>query len=239
MDLFDLTLPTPAENLALDEALLDAAEQSRHPRECLRLWEGDDPFVVLGRNSQVDREVDRQACHRQGIPILRRTSGGCAVVAGRGCLMYALVLSYDRRPELRMLDEAHRFVMGTIARALEPLAGEVAHRGTCDLTLGDLKFSGNSVRCRRRALLYHGTLLYDFPLPLVSHCLKTPPREPDYRRQREHAAFVTNLPLGVEPLRQALIAAWSAQPGTESWPKQRVAQLVAEQYCRADWNFRR
>ena len=45
-----------------------------------------------------------------------------------------------------------------------------------DLVLGDLKFSGNSARCRRRWLLYHGTLLYDFPLALVARCLKMPPR---------------------------------------------------------------
>lgn len=238
MDLFDLTLPTPAENLALDEALLDAAEQGRGG-ECLRLWEGERPFVVLGRNSQVDAEVDRAACHRRGVFVLRRTSGGCAVVAGRGCLMYAVVLDYDQRPELRMLDEAHRFVLGTIAGALAPLVGSVEHRGTCDLTLGDRKFSGNSVRCRRRAMLYHGTLLYGFPLELVSACLKAPPREPDYRRQREHAAFVTNLPLGVEALRDAIAKAWSAQPSGAAWPRARVEQLVAEQYSQAEWNLRR
>ena len=45
-------------------------------------------------------------------------------------------------------------------------------QGTSDLAIGDLKFSGNSARCRRRWLLYHGTLLYDFPLSLVAQCLQ-------------------------------------------------------------------
>ena len=30
--------------------------------------------------------------------------------------------------------------------------------------MGELKFSGNSLRVRRTHLLYHGTLLYDFSL---------------------------------------------------------------------------
>ena len=37
MKLLDLTLPTAAENLALDEALLDAAEQDAGPSELLRI----------------------------------------------------------------------------------------------------------------------------------------------------------------------------------------------------------
>ncbi len=182
MELFDVTLGTPAENLALDEALLDEAEESAAGSECLRLWEADRPLVVVGRNSVVEDEVDVAACHAAGIPILRRSSGGCAIVAGPGCLMYAVVLSYQLRPELRMLDEAHRFVLETTLAALRPLASSVGRQGTSDLTLNDVKFSGNSLRCRRRALLYHGTLLYDFPLELVSQYLKMPPRQPDYRR---------------------------------------------------------
>jgi lipoate-protein ligase A len=49
MKLLDLTLPTPAENLALDEALLDAAEAGELPDEVLRLWEFPQAVVVIGR----------------------------------------------------------------------------------------------------------------------------------------------------------------------------------------------
>ena len=36
--------------------------------------------------------------------------------------------------------------------------------GTSDFTIGDLKFSGNSMRARHNPFLYHGTILYNFPL---------------------------------------------------------------------------
>jgi lipoate---protein ligase len=239
MDLFDLTLPTPEENLALDEALLDEAEQSDSPREALRLWEAGEPFVVVGRNSQLAAEVRLDACRRRGIRVLRRTSGGCAVVAAPGCLMYSLVLSYELRPELRMLDEAHRYVLCTVLEALRPLVAEAAHQGTSDLTLGNAKISGNSMRCRRRALLYHGTLLYDFPLALVDECLHMPPRQPGYRRDRPNRSFLANLPAAVSDLRRALIDAWQAEPPNRDWPRQRVQDLVATRYSQPDWNFRR
>ena len=39
MQRFDLSLPTPAQNLAFDEALLEWAEEESADGEFLRLWE--------------------------------------------------------------------------------------------------------------------------------------------------------------------------------------------------------
>ena len=65
MRLLDLTLETPAENLALDEALLDAAESDTGPGEVLRLWESPREFVVLGTSSRAADEVNIDACRRR------------------------------------------------------------------------------------------------------------------------------------------------------------------------------
>lgn len=236
MRYLDLTLPTPTENIALDEALLEDAEAAAIPTETLRLWESPQPLVVVGRSSHIETEVRVAACHAAGVPILRRASGGAAIVAGPGCLMYALVLSYRLRPHLRVLSQAHNTVLSTLASALEPLVSDVQCRGTSDMALGALKFSGNSARCRREYLLYHGTLLYDFPLELIERCLSMPPRMPDYREHRPHGGFVTNLPLRAEAIRQSLVAAWDAREPCNAWPAERTAQLVAEKYSRPEWN---
>jgi lipoate---protein ligase len=236
MRYLDLTLPTAAENLALDEALLEEAEAAGAPTETLRLWESPQPLVVVGRSSRIETEVGIDACGASGIPILRRASGGAAVVAGPGCLMYALVLSYRLRPQLRVLGQAHCHVLSTIIAALEPLAPGVQCRGTSDLAIDEHKFSGNSVRCRRDHFLYHGTLLYDFPLELIDRCLAMPPRTPAYRAGRPHGGFVANLPLKVQTIRQTLVAAWGACEPCDVWPAQRTARLVAERYSRQEWN---
>jgi lipoate-protein ligase A len=236
MRLLDLTLPTPAENLALDEALLDAAEVDSSRGEVLRLWEPSEHFVVVGRSSEIDLEVDCQACRRRGVPICRRSSGGAAIVAGPGCLMYGVVLSYERRPELRMLDQAHAFVLSRMAGALQSLGLAATHCGTSDVAIDNRKVSGNSVRCKRDHFLYHGTLLYDFDLPLVSDLLRQPPRQPEYRAARPHGEFVTNIPVDRDALRRALIAAWQAHEPLPDWPRDLTARLVAERYGTAAWN---
>ncbi len=239
MRLLDLTLASAEENLAVDEALLEEAEDAPRPLETLRLWESAEPVVVVGRSSQLALEVNLPACHQRSIRVLRRASGGAAVVTGPGSLMYAVVLSYELRPAVHAVDEAHRFVLATLVEALRPLVPGVTRRGTSDLALGDRKFSGNSLRSKRRNLLYHGTLLYDFPLPLLDECLAMPPRQPEYRRQRTHGQFVTNLPATAASLRKALIAAWSARETTGDWPRQRVRELVAARYGRPEWNSQR
>ena len=110
--------------------------------------------------------------------------------------MYAIVLSYERYPRLQAIDEAHRHVLGRLAEGIGGYVPGVRHVGISDLALGDRKFSGNSLRAKRRHFLYHGTLLYDFPLSVVGRYLARPPREPEYRGGRGHAEFLVNLPLG-------------------------------------------
>lgn len=241
-----LTLPTPAENLALDEALLDLAEEEGSQAEFVRVWESPDPVVVVGRASRVNQEVDLKACDARGIPVLRRSSGGAAIVAGPGCLMYAVVLSYALRPESQDIRRAHAYVLGRIAEALNSrLAGRgrIMVAGTSDLALAvtgvDIprKFSGNSLRAKRTHLLYHGTLLYDFDLSLIATCLRMPPRQPEYRDRREHRQFVTNLPLGLETLTEAVLAAWPTVVDAAAWPDQLVKALVVERFSQENWNL--
>jgi lipoate---protein ligase len=235
-----LTLETPAENLALDEALLDAAIAGELAGEALRLWEPTDPFIVLGRSSKL-AEVRIDVCREEGVPVLRRPSGGATVVAGRGCLMYAVVLNLVERHELRHVDRAHQFVLGRTADALRPLASGVGVSGTSDLTLAwhngepPRKFSGNSLRLKRDWLLYHGTILYNFRLDRLGRWLDKPARTPDYRSERDHEAFVTNFPATRHQLTVALLDAWHAKEPLVEWPQQRTQQLALERYTRLDW----
>jgi lipoate-protein ligase A len=238
MKLLDLTLSTAAENLALDEALLDAAEAVPGADEVLRLWEPTCHFVVLGRSSQIDAEVNLAACRRRGIAVLRRSSGGAAIVAGPGCLVYSLVLDYRRRPELRPLDQAHEFVLSQVARALRRRGLAAGRRGTSDLALGERKISGNSLRCKRDNFLYHGTILYDFDLSLLDDLLRLPPRQPEYRGGRRHGEFVMNVPVDADALRTAITEVFAAREPLTDWPRALTAKLLAARYSRDAWNLR-
>jgi lipoate---protein ligase len=237
MRFLDQTLPTIAGNLAVDEALLLNAEAD--DSEVLRVWEWFNPAIVLGSGCKLAEDVDEVTCHRDGVPVLRRSSGGGTVLLGAGCLCFSLVLSYERAPALGEIRPSYTYILERIRTALADLAPDVRCAGTSDLACGGQKFSGNAQQRKRNYLLHHGTLLYAFDVSRVSRYLRLPARQPDYRGGREHADFLMNLPTNAAELKQRLRVAWSAEEVMQTWPQDMVKQLVDEKYSRLEWVRRR
>lgn len=240
MRFLDLTLGTLAENLALDEALLLDAEASRErerPEEVLRVWEWPTPAVVLGAAGRLAEEVNESACIHDHVPILRRSSGGGAVLLGKGCLNYSLILSYNREPALAEVRSSYCYLLGKMRDALG--VTRLACAGTSDLAIDGCKVSGNSQQRKRTHLLHHGTLLYDFDIALMGRYLLSPPRQPEYRRQRGHEEFVRSLPLSRGEIADRLRTAWGADKETTDLPEEGVQQLLFEKYDKQQWIHRR
>ncbi len=255
----DLTATSLEENLALDEAFLNAAENGRLEDGLLRVWEWATPAVVVGRASRLAQEVQLDRCQKRGVPVVRRCSGGAAVVIGPGCLLYTLILPLS--PDIpRHMERIHASVLNPIAAALAARAPGVVRAGISDLARcqpprqstatsdcnprdpespvpsAPRKFSGNSLRCRRQWLLYHGTILYRFDLSLVEELLSMPPRQPDYRGDRRHGDFLCNLPLDRDTLCLALRTAWGAWEPAGDIPQQELQDLLAR-YRDPAWNL--
>lgn len=238
MKCLDLSLPSPEENLACDEALLEWCEQ-RPDAELLRFWEPATWFVVLGYGNRHLQEAHGSNCRRDGIPILRRCSGGGTVLQGPGSLNYSLVLRIDGDSNLASITGANRFIMNRNARALGALLGkEVRVQGFTDLTRGSVKFSGNAQRRRQRCLLFHGTFLLDFDVSRLDAYLQMPVRQPEYRKQRSHAEFVTTLGRASGDVKRVLAQAWDARENLDDWPREETARLVLEKYSRSEWNLK-
>jgi len=183
----DQTLGCPAENLALDRELLARSDQSGE--EYLRVWHPDSTFVVIGRGNQAAEHVDLDSCRRDSIPVLRRDSGGGAVVLGRGCLCYSVIVNSERDPALQTAAGANRYLLERIRDAI---GCDVALAGDSDLTIGTRKIAGHAQRRKRRSVLFHGSLIATMKLKLIDAYLKHPPRMPGYRSDRSHAEFVRN-----------------------------------------------
>jgi len=232
----DQTWPTPAENLAADEALLDDAEAD-HRGETLRFWQAPTHFVVLGHSNRVETEVDAAACATLGIPILRRCSGGGAVLQGPGSLSYTLILRIDQHPQLDTVSRTNHFIMSKHAAILTDLLGrDTRIQGTTDLAIDGRKISGNAQRRRRRFLLFHGTLLLSPEWALMEKVLPQPSRMPDYRAKRRHTDFLGYISAPTESLKRAWRQAWRAQPAPHTIPHSAVRDLVATKYNLPSWN---
>jgi lipoate---protein ligase len=235
MKYLDLSFADPANNLACDEALLTLFEKGRMQEPLLRLWQAAAPFVVLGHANKLRLEARLPACAAAGIPVLRRMSGGGAVVQGPGCLNYSLIVNAQTEG-IASVGGTFNYVLGRHRRLVERLKGvEVSLDGVSDLTTGGRKFSGNAQYRKRTWVLVHGTFLLDFELPLIERCLSMPEREPAYRRHRAHADFVVNLKLPSREMRRGLVEAWAADREFTEVPWEAIEGLAHTRYRRTDW----
>lgn len=236
MQILDLTFSTPEANLACDEVLLNRAEETG-AAGVLRFWESKQYFVVVGYSNRIENEVEISTCHKRGIPILRRVTGGGTVVQGPGCLNYALILPISDSAHLRDVASTNRWIMEQNRRAISAKLGRaVTAEGVTDLASDGRKFSGNSQRRKRQSLIFHGTFLYRFDLELIQTLLRFPSRQPDYRASRPHGDFLTNFPLEPGAIKQAMQTQWNADAPFDFPLEKQVHELAQSKYAKHDWN---
>lgn len=157
-----------AEQMAADVALLDEVARGAPP--ALRLYRWRPPALTLGR-FQSGSDVDAAACVRLGVEVVRRPTGGRALLHGAD-LTYAAVFPEPRGPDAGV-DAVYRRVAGALIAGLARLgvSAEVArHDGPAgavcmatqqgaDLRVGDRKVCGSAQVRHRGVVLQHGSVL--------------------------------------------------------------------------------
>lgn len=108
----------PARNLALDEALVRVDQEV----PLLRLWQTA-PCVISGRFQSLGEGVDLVACGADGVPLVRRASGGTAVYADPGSLNLTMVTAQASRPF--SLEQLVASTLASLGLPAEARTGEV------------------------------------------------------------------------------------------------------------------
>ena len=87
-------------------------------------------------------------------------------------------------------------------------------------------------------MLFHGTLLLKFDLQLIGELLRMPSLQPDYRQGRSHEAFVTNVNLPSENVKDALRTNWGVSGRLSISLGSEIAKLVEHKYSKPEWNLK-
>lgn len=176
-------------NFGYDDDLIEASRRDGRPR--VRVYRLSDTAVVLGSGSRSDNEVNLDACRADGVPILRRRGGGCAVVIDPGAVIVSVVVTgLSFRHQRRQVEKLTRWLVKGLGQIGFP---GLSPAGNCDLVLGERKVGGACFYRSRDLLYYSASLLVDPDAEKFTRYLKHPPREPDYRAGRPHASFVGSL----------------------------------------------
>jgi lipoate-protein ligase A len=157
------------EQMATDVALLTEVVGGAPP--VLRLYRWDPPALSLGR-FQPEGEVDHVACAHLGVEVVRRPTGGRALLHG-GDLTYAVAMPrpkgsagttdavYCRLASALVAGLAAVGVDASIARHGGRPSGPVCFTSMqgADLRVGERKVCGSAQARRGRAVLQHGSIL--------------------------------------------------------------------------------
>ena len=167
-----------AQNMAIDEAMLEAHLRGETP-PTLRLYTWRPPAISLGRFQRAEASVSLRECRRAGVDVVRRPTGGRAILHTEEEVTFSVVVS-EARLGTRGIMDSYRALAGAIVGGLKQLCLEArlversspgaaatgdpacfAVKARCDLVIGSSKLVGSAQVHR------DGVILQQNSLPLV------------------------------------------------------------------------
>ncbi|MCY3713023.1 MAG: biotin/lipoate A/B protein ligase family protein [Gemmatimonadetes bacterium] len=267
-----------AYNMAVDEALLDTCRRDaggtdadRRDAEMmvLRIYSWCPPAVSIGYGQEAEKEIDPRQCDRYGIDLVRRITGGRAVLHDQE-LTYSLVAP-ESHPALGgrsgvMLRAVSEALVETLKHfdipaepAMEGRCGPGGNDDVCftatgryEITVAGRKLAGSAQRRSRGVVLQHGSLLLGpghrrLPLLMPAH---EPERRETIARMLNHrtvsvAELVPDLPSFEEwtdRLSRSMLDRLNVEGKTDvldAEERQAAESLVRTRYGNADWTYLR
>ncbi len=172
----DPALPGP-ENMARDEALLVGVENGESPAT-IRYYQWDPPTISLGYFQEY-AEYERLPLPAGGLPVVRRTTGGGAILHDRE-LTYSIALPLQHSILGGGLNSLYEIAHDALIAALDEVEAGAGRCGVSDdsgpargpffcfarrhcldvLVKGD-KLAGSAQRRLRHAVLQHGSIVLE------------------------------------------------------------------------------
>lgn len=248
-----------AENMAVDEALLEGRARGTTPFT-LRFFTWAPPTLSLGRGQPLDARIGRRALEALGIGLVRRPTGGSAILheGPELELTYSLVGRAGDFPEAGDVLETYRVVgeglvtglvrLGVPATVVPRVGGRApgvpptlcfARTGSYEIAARGRKLSGSAQRRQGGAFLQHGSILLGADPDRLRQVF---PGEPDPMAALVTLAELVGRPVDPAVARAALVDGLAARlacplvPGTLSAEERASAtRLLVEKYGTARW----
>jgi lipoate-protein ligase A len=174
--LLDTGVLSGAQNMALDDAILECRAESETPNT-LRFLQFNPSTVLVGYHQSVEQEARMDFCRTNGVDINRRITGGGAILFTPTCLGWEIFADKDAPEvgELRKdLNKLAGFICKGIELGLKQLGVDAEFRPKNDIEVNGRKISGTGGTERFDSFMYQGTLLIDFDVELMLKSLRIP-----------------------------------------------------------------
>ncbi len=165
------TACTPSWNMAVDGAILRLAKIPT-----LRLYRWSMPTVTIGYFQDIQKEVNIELCKKDGIPVIRRFTGGGAVFHHEE-LTYSLVHPLQGPFGKSSIIHSYSLIAQPLIHALHAIGVDAQYRPINDIVVGNRKISGSAQTRKEGKLLQHGTILVATDTKKMSGYLTIDPKK--------------------------------------------------------------
>ena len=152
-------------NMAIDEALIENIGDA----PILRIYGWQPAAVSIGYFQSIREEVDLEKCSKIGVDVVRRLTGGGAVLHET-----ELTYSFITKQYPQNIMESYRWICETIVISIKRLGFDASFVPLNDIVVKGKKVSGSAQTRRKGVLLQHGTLLLDVDVDKMFCVLKVP-----------------------------------------------------------------
>ncbi len=253
--------------MARDEAIFEAVQRGASP-PTLRFYTWARPCLTLGAFQSAAQEVDTEACEEAGVDLVRRPTGGRAILHDRELTYSVCVPTAALGTGDSVLESYHRISQALMAGlmalgvqvSLAPLRGGRLrldeHSAACfdvpsdyEVLAGGRKLVGSAQMRRGTHLLQHGSILVSFSASALLSLLRLNPAARS-RWEKQMGEGVTDLQREIGAVDQArlraeLIAAFgrvldaALRPGGATLDEEaRTCELQQEKFAAQAWTFR-
>ena len=154
-----------AVNMAIDEALIESIDES----PVFRVYGWRPAAVSIGYFQSIRDEVDSEKCSEIGVDIVRRLTGGGAVLHE-----FELTYSFITKRYPQNIMESYRWICEAIVTSINRLGFSSSFVPLNDIVINGKKVSGSAQTRRKGVLLQHGTLLLNVDVDKMFSILKVP-----------------------------------------------------------------
>jgi len=235
--------------MALDEALLVLKSKEKIPNT-IRLYVMSPTAVTIGYFQKISESVNLAYVNEKGIPVVRRITGGGAVLHDQfGEITYSVIVSSKDVPENIL--ESYKVICSGIIETLRLFGLQAEFMPINDVLVGGKKVSGSAQARRPGAVLQHGTLMYNTDLEALAKALLVPKEKLASHGVRKITERVTTISksLGREVDKDEVIKYMrrgfekvfgiTLEEGFLSEEEMRLAKELEKKYRSKEWNFRR
>jgi lipoate-protein ligase A len=226
-------------NMALDEALLMNCVDYDTP--ILRLYGWQPPCVSIGYFQSMEEEVDVIKCSNMGVDVIRRITGGGAVLHE-----FELTYSFITKTYPENIMESYELICEPVVLCLNRLGYNAKYVPLNDIVVDNKKVSGNAQTRKNNTLLQHGTILLAVDIDKMFSMLKVPSEKIKDKMINDVKARVTGINKSFKEVASNLKESFAERFGAQviiDTPSRKeeedTEELAIQKYSSSQWNWRR